>query len=407
MKILLTQASVYVPSHGGANKENRLMLEALAKLGHVCSAVVPACGVQAARSAEAFHQELNARGICYEQQPDADIFRHNGVEVTAVRDRSMICARLAREIAETRPDVVLVASEDPGQVLLDAAMRSDSRSVAYVARTTLALPFGPAGLGGSARGVELLRRVNGILALSHYLRRYFREWAGLEATVLPLSFHGPGPFPDLGSYDHGFITMVNPCEYKGLSIFAAMARACPDLTFAVAPTWGTTTKDLELIRTSNIRILAPVDDIDEILSVARVLVMPSLWAEARGRTITEAMLRGIPVIASDVGGVREAKLGVEYLLPVCPIVSFANRLDERMLPVPIVPEQDVQPWIGALRELLSSEVTYRRISQQSREAAQAANENETAGPLEEYLRRVAASSRPASSPAAAGAEGRA
>ena len=39
--------------------------------------------------------------------------------------------------------------------------------------------------------------------------------------------------------------------------------------------------------------------------------MPSLW-QAFGRIVVEAM-HGIPVIASDAGGLAEAKLGVDYL----------------------------------------------------------------------------------------------
>ena len=39
------------------------------------------------------------------------------------------------------------------------------------------------------------------------------------------------------------------------------------------------------------------------------------------RIVVEAMLRGVPVIASNTGGLPEAKLGVPYVLPVTPIPS--------------------------------------------------------------------------------------
>ena len=49
----------------------------------------------------------------------------------------------------------------------------------------------------------------------------------------------------------------------------------------------------------------------------RILLVPSLWGEAFGLVVVEAMLRGIPVLASNVGGLVEAKLGVDYIL-ACP-----------------------------------------------------------------------------------------
>ena len=73
------------------------------------------------------------------------------------------------------------------------------------------------------------------------------------------------------------------------------------------------------------------------------------------------MLRGIPVLAADVGGLPEAKLGVDYLLPVSPM----ERRHGRFIAVP----QDVTPWAHTLGALLSDSKLYDRISQASREAA--------------------------------------
>ncbi len=398
MKILLTQNSVYLPTFGGANKENRVMLEALAERGHTCSVVAPAFGFQALSSNDAFRGELTKRGIAYTVQPDADRFTHLGVKVTAVTDRGKLLARLIRELIDDPPDVILVASEDPGQVLLEAALRVNPSRVVYVARTTLALPFGPGTIAESFRGIDLLRRTAGIIVVSHFLGNYFRTWGGLEATVLPISLHGPGPFPDFGRYDRGFISMINPCHYKGLPIFLALARACPELAFAAVPTWGTTEEDKRQIRSvPNIQLLEPMDDIDQLFAQTRALIVPSLWAENKARIITEAMLRGVPVLASDVGGNGEAKLGVEYLLPVTPIDAYENRVDERMLPVGVPRAQDIGPWLAALRELLSSEASYQRVSRASRAAALAVNERETILPTEEYLTSLARRFEPVAS----------
>ena len=92
------------------------------------------------------------------------------------------------------------------------------------------------------------------------------------------------------------------------------------------------------------------------------MLVPSLWPETFGYVVPEAMLRGIPVLASDVGGLPEAKLGVDYLLKVTPGEFREGRF--------VSPPQGYRaPGHRALGELLSDEKTYVRCSQQSRHAA--------------------------------------
>src|SRR5260370_33757333 len=80
MRVLLAQNSLYYPSHGGGDKSNRLLMEALAARGHACSAVarIPVFG-------EPEHQrylaELAARGVT-PRSTDAGViaFERAGVE---------------------------------------------------------------------------------------------------------------------------------------------------------------------------------------------------------------------------------------------------------------------------------------------------------------------------------------
>jgi hypothetical protein len=100
------------------------------------------------------------------------------------------------------------------------------------------------------------------------------------------------------------------------------------------------------------------------------------------------MLRGIPVLASNYGGLMEAKLGTDYLLPVRPVENFEERLDMNMLPVPTVPAQDIAPWSDALGELLSSRDLYERQSTYAREAALNFVGQLSVEPFEELLLRL-------------------
>jgi medium-chain acyl-[acyl-carrier-protein] hydrolase len=176
---------------------------------------------------------------------------------------------------------------------------------------------------------------------------------------------------------------------KGIDIFLALADAFPETAFAAVPMWGTNQRDQAALRArANVTLIEPVDDINLLLARTRVLLVPSLWAEARSRIVVEAMLRGVPVMASNVGGIPEAMMGVPYLLPVNPIARYETRLDEQMVPVAEVPPQETGPWREALGRLLEDRAHWEEISRASRAAAVAYATGLSVGPFEEFLEEV-------------------
>jgi glycosyltransferase involved in cell wall biosynthesis len=157
------------------------------------------------------------------------------------------------------------------------------------------------------------------------------------------------------------------------------------------PTWATLESDLErLRRLPNVHVLKPAEDIDEILAQTRILLVPSLWGEGFGLIVVEAMLRGIPVLASNVGGLPEAKMGVDYLLPVRRIDEYRDQADERGLPIPIIPPQNIDPWLEALDRLIADPPYYRQLSNTSRATAMAAISALDITPFEAFLEAVSA-----------------
>ncbi len=389
MRILLAHNSLYYPSHGGGDKSNRLLMEALAGRGHQCR-VVARLGSTSGAGRERFLRDLADRGVPLEAAGSGvAVFRHQDVEVHVATDHPNIRGYFSAQIVEFAPDVILTSTDDPAQLLLEAALRAAKPKVVYLARATLAVPFGPDCAFPSPAKTGMLRQVDGVVGVSRYVAEYLGKHGGLDAVHVPISLLEPGPYPDLGRLSNEFVTLVNPCAVKGISIFLGLADRMPETAFAAVPTWGTTREDLEALKQrANVRLLEPVDDIDRLLARTRVLLMPSLWAEARSRMIPEAMLRGVPVLAANVGGIPEAMLGADYLLPVRPIGKYRHHVDEHMVPVAEVPEQDIGPWHEALRRLLTGRGHYEALSRLSRERALSYAANLSVEPFEAYLQEV-------------------
>lgn len=395
MRILLAANSPYYPSLGGGNKSNRLLMEALVRRGHQVRVASRTREFGAQAQAELI-QELAKRGVPYREGAKTVQAGVGGVDVRILSGSPDIRGFFASEIAAFRPDVILTSTDDPAHLMLDVALAAPGARVVYLIRATVALPFGPESSLESAARTANLRRVDGAVAVSEYVAAYARRWGGLDAIHVPISLLEPREWPSLGRFDNRFILMVNPCPVKGISIFLELASRLPALSFAAIPSWGTSESDLQSLRAKpNVTLLPPVEDMDPVYAQTRIALVPSLWAEARSRIILEAMARGIPVLASRVGGLEEAMLGMDYLLPVNPVSRFKPGVDSLMVPLAEIPPQDVTPWQGAVERLTADRRHYEDLSARCRAAALAYASSLTVEPFEMYLEHLLKSPRQA------------
>lgn len=386
MRIVLLQDEIYLPSFAGGTKANRCLLEGLADRGHSCLALTRAL----TRSPDGphnwiqFKSEMNSRQLAVEEiEPDVCSYEFRGVNVEAIN-----CATtqarldyLASRVREFQADCVLVA-DDKRRFLLASASAAAPGRVVLLLQTIMQLPFGPLSVDENETQTQLMQDAANIIVISEYLQKYIRVHGGMNSHVLPMPVYGSPPFPNLARSDAGFVTMINPCELKGVAIFMALAKAFPQFEFAAVPTWGANDSVLgDLRELPNVRLLEPSDDIENILAQTRVLLAPSLWPESFGYVVPEAMLRGIPVLASDLGGLREAVLGMEYLLPVAPA--------ERRAGTYVCPVQNIKPWSRALAELLGNADIYQRCSSRSRQAALEFASQISVAPFERMLLELA------------------
>ncbi len=368
MRILLASTASFAPPRGGSTRGNRVWLEELTARGHECRVVCGTAPVANGEQEARVRREMEAQGVV----PDGgrDMLLPSGIRVEAHRDLARAPGMLTEAIRGFHPDWVLVSSEDLSHSLLREASGAAPGRVIYLAHTPQFFPFGPESWSPDERAAARVRECAAVVAIGHHMAAYVSAHLGCEARVIHPNIYGRGPFESYSNLESGRVLLVNPCAVKGLPIFSALARRMPDVRFAALPGWGTTAQDrAEMAEIGNIAVLEPAARIEEVLEQTAVLLMPSLWYEGFGLIVMEAMLRGIPVIASDSGGLVEAKQGTGYVLAVAPIREYRAAFDEVHMPLAVIPAQNVDQWAGALRELLGDRAVYEQEAERCREAA--------------------------------------
>ena len=364
MRIILTSNASHAPARGGSTRSNLIWLEHLASNGHEC------------------------RVVCSGEQSATSTTRH-GVSIVSVKDLPPNRSVLTEQIRGFEPDFVLASSEDLSHVLLREAYAAAPDRIVYLAHTPQFYPFGPASWNPDPHAASIIRSARAIVAIGAHMQGYIREHLGAEAAVIHPPIYGAPPFARFGSFDQGWILMVNPCIVKGIGIFLALAEAFPRLPFAALKGWGTTAADLQaLAKLPNVSVLDTVGNIEEVLSQSRLLLMPSLWYEGFGLIAMEAMLRGLPVISSDSGGLAEAKQGTGFVVPVRPIERYEPVFDENHMPKPIDVKQDIKPWKHALHALISDRDMHSAQAEASRRAALQFVSGLRASQFEDMLREL-------------------
>ncbi len=345
MRVLLASNASYAPPRGGSTRSNLVWLRHLVRAGHECRVV---CGaVPGARDVVA-----DGIGIF----PVHEFVRHSGV--------------LGERIREFQPDRVLVSSEDVSHVLLREAEQAAPGRLVYLAHTPQFFPFGPASWNADAGAADIVRGACAVVVIGRHMAAYVEQYLGRSAEVVHPPVYGSEPYAQYGGFQRGAVLMINPCEVKGSGIFLGLARRFPLTSFAALAGWGTTQADRDAMRAvPNVTVLESVPDIEEVLSQATLLLMPSLWVEGFGLIAMEAMLRGLPVIASDSGGLVEAKHGTGFVIPVSPIERYEAVFDENHMPKAVGAEQNLAPWVAALHTLLTDEAAYETEAERSRAAA--------------------------------------
>lgn len=102
-----------------------------------------------------------------------------------------------------------------------------------------------------------------------------------------------------------YVTLINLDHNKGGHILREIALKMPNHRFlGVLGSYSSDKGGQVVNQPNNVRVMGNTTDIKSVYAITRVLIMPSKF-ESWGRTATEAMCSGIPVISSGTEGLKE------------------------------------------------------------------------------------------------------
>jgi glycosyltransferase involved in cell wall biosynthesis len=207
---------------------------------------------------------------------------------------------------------------DGALVLVDGLLTTPSL-VAEATRLRLVvlvhLPLGPS----APWERDVLRAAAGVVVTSRWTRTRLLETYGLDPARVLVAEPGTDPAPVApGSPGGGALLCVGAVTpLKGYDVLAAALDRLGDLPWTCR---GVGSVDVEPAYAAGlgdaVRLTGPMGrtELDAAYAEADLLVLASR-AETYAMVVTEALARGLPVVATDVGGVREALGGGGVLVP--------------------------------------------------------------------------------------------
>jgi len=318
MRILFCHDN-FAHSTGGAERSARALAEALARRGHEVRAFeearpgapavatrVPVEAVAVRRPLWSFDSDLETRLRDRSWEPLAAAAMERFRPDLVVTQNRYLAGTVRAARAHGAPCVVLLRDHAPlcpiqftkDRALLDCDRRC-FRCVPL--RVKLKFPLARRTLDLYAEG---LRGAALVFANSEFVKRKTREFHGLEPELLHPPVEAPADAAREGPPGDAWL-FLKPTFRKGRPIFLELARAEPARRFLVAGRASGRTRRA-FARLPQVEAHGWTGELDPLYRRCRGLLVPSIWPEPFGRVVVEAACRGVPAVASCIGGLPEA-----------------------------------------------------------------------------------------------------
>lgn len=254
-------------------------------------------------------------------------------EQASAPDVKAFASLVAQTIERYKPNVLLTSTGPRlGRAIYDAA---DAAGVPAVYWLTTA----------AARESAAFGRVVGTLVPSAFLKTHHLTNTGCESTVIPPPIHWGRVTAD--AKERRCLTFINPTPAKGATVAARIFEELQtrELDIPILIVEGRGDADAlfaesSRLERSRIEVMKHTPDPRQFYARTRVLLAPSRAEETFLMVGVEAMINGIPVVASDRGAIA-GTLGP---------AGFVHSLD------------DVRPWVETIARLWRDEAFYREAS---------------------------------------------
>ncbi|HEY0546417.1 MAG TPA: hypothetical protein VGC91_13650 [Pyrinomonadaceae bacterium] len=262
------------------------------------------------------------------------------------------------ELARFRPQILLTYGGQKGDVRRQRRARSLGCHVVFALFN----------LGYFSSG--FFDQVDSVLTPSEFLSTRYREKLDLHSTSLPTPLHLEDVFVPERRPLH--VTMINPSIGKGVMFVARLAEELgihfPEIPFEVIQSRGSNRLLVQAgfvagfdLRRHRSLIMRPSTWLPrDLYTQTRMLLVPSVAEEASARVVAEALVNGIPVIASERGGLPENCAGSGFIIPLPSQLTLQTRRP--------VDAAAVQSWVDIIVALYRDEKLYECACAQARES---------------------------------------
>jgi len=226
------------------------------------------------------------------------------------------------------------------------------------------------------KNAAMFHEVDLTLVPSQFASDWYAEKLGIKSTPIPSPIDWNTILCDNDISERKYVTFVNPDPNKGVYVFAQIAKQLwerrPDIPLLVvegragADWLARTGVDLQGVGNMSpgccaSGIMANTPDPRDFYRVTKIMLVPSLFLESFGRVAAEAMMNGIPVVASNRGALPEVigDAGITLEIPA------QYTPETRIAPMP----EEVEPWVNAIIHLWDNTTLYNELSAKGRSRA--------------------------------------